>query len=97
MCGIDCDQQVQADPHFKGGHGDTFDFKGRHQTTYNLLSHQALSVNAYFENVDYTEGGKKFFAWEDAKDLSKYAKMSAAALEKELKSKNKTILEKWVD
>ena len=33
----------------------------------------------------------------DAKDLSGYVKMTSAALEKELKSKNKKVLEKWVD
>merc|ERR1719393_503464 len=31
----------------------------------------------------------KFFAWEDAKDLGKYLKMSASAVEKELTSKKK--------
>jgi hypothetical protein len=49
----------QNDPHFQNAHGDYFDFKGKHQTTYNLLSHQSTSVNAFFEHVDYVEAGKK--------------------------------------
>lgn len=39
----------------------------------------------------------KFFAWEDPIDLSKYASMSLADVEKEVSSKKKQILEKWVD
>ena len=50
-------------------------------------NHEALNV----------EGDLRFFAWEDAKDLGKYLKMSAAAVDKELKAKSKVILEKWVD
>jgi len=59
--------------------------------------YNVTAAYCHFGREPYTEKGMKFFAWEDAKDLSKYAKMSAAALEKELKSKNKKILEKWVD
>ena len=55
----------------------------------------------HFGREPYTEkkGGNtlKFFAWEDAKDLGKYAKMTSAAVEKELTSKKKDILAKWVD
>jgi len=50
---------VLADPHFTVAHGDLFDFKGRDKTTYNLLSHQSLSLNAFFEHVDYREAGQK--------------------------------------
>jgi len=50
---------VLADPHFVAAHGDTFDFKGKHATIYNLLSHADYSVNALFEHVDYRESGKK--------------------------------------
>ena len=39
----------------------------------------------------------KFFSWEDAKDLSKYSSMTAAAIEKDLKAQKKDILAKWVD
>ena len=51
----------------------------------------------HFGREPYEKDGMKFFAWEDAKDLSKYAKMSAETVDKELKSKKKAILEKWVD
>jgi len=51
----------------------------------------------HFGRDPYTKGDLKFFAWEDAKDLGKYLKMSASAVEKEIKSKSSTILSKWVD
>jgi len=59
--------------------------------------YNVTAAYCHFGREPYTEGGKTFFAWEDAKDLSKYVKMTAPALEKELASKSKKILEKWVD
>ena len=51
----------------------------------------------HFGREPYVEGDLRYFSWEDAKDLSKYAKMSASAVDKELASKKKEILKKWVD
>jgi len=51
----------------------------------------------HFGREPYTEDGKTFFAWENVIDLSKYAKMSASAITKELTSSKKKVLEKWVD
>jgi len=59
--------------------------------------YNVTAAYCHFGRDPYTEKGKTFFAWEDAKDLSKYAKMSAAAVAKELKSKQSVVLEKWVD
>jgi len=59
--------------------------------------YNVTAAYCHFGREPYVEGKKRFFSWEDAKDLGKYSKMSGAAIEKELKSKNKTILEKWVD
>ena len=59
--------------------------------------YNVTAAYCHFGRDPYTEKGKTFFAWEDAKDLSKYAKMSAAAVAKELSSKKKVVLEKWVD
>ena len=63
--------------------------------------YNVTAAYCHFGREPYTEkkGGNtlKFFAWEDAKDLGKYAKMTSAAVEKELTSKKKDILAKWVD
>jgi len=45
--------------------------------------------------TDITKNGIKFFEWENAKDLSKYAKMTSAQVTAELTSSN--YLTKWVD
>merc|ERR1712094_85163 len=45
----------------------------------------------------YTKDGLTYFAWEDAKDLSKYAKMSAGDVEKAVASAKDEILTKCVD
>jgi len=42
-------------------------------------------------------GDIKFFAWEDAIDLSKYAKQSAADVHAELASQKEAVLANWVD
>jgi S-adenosylmethionine synthetase len=59
--------------------------------------YNVTAAYCHFGREPYTEKGMKFFAWEDAKDLSKFVKMSDAAVTKELKSKSKEILTKWVD
>jgi S-adenosylmethionine synthetase len=59
--------------------------------------YNVTAAYCHFGRDPYTEGDLKYFSWEDAKDLSKYVKMSAAQVEKELKSNQKKVLEKWVD
>jgi len=39
----------------------------------------------------------KFFAWEEVIDLSKYAAMAEADVEKEVTAQQAEILTKWVD
>lgn len=48
-----------GDPHFTTAHGDRFDYKGKHDTIYNLLSHTNVSVNALFKHSDYKRPGPK--------------------------------------
>merc|ERR1712008_490948 len=48
-------------------------------------------------NLHINPSGKTFFSWEDAKDLSSYAKMSAADVEKATTTAKADILSKWVD
>merc|ERR1719327_2244289 len=59
--------------------------------------YQETAAYCHFGRAPYTEGDLKFFAWEDAKDLSQYSKMDASAVDKELKTKKSEILSKWVD
>merc|ERR1712176_105900 len=56
-----------------------------------------LETAAYchFGREPYTKGGIKFFEWENAKDLSKFAPMTSAQVTAELTSSN--YLTKWVD
>merc|ERR1712066_763128 len=49
----------------------------------------------HFGRGPYTKDGKKFFEWENARDMSKYAKMSSADVTAALKASN--YLSKWVD
>ena len=51
----------------------------------------------HFGRDPYVKGDLKYFEWERSKDLSKFASMTTAAIEKEIKSKSKEILTKWVD
>ncbi|KAL1496791.1 hypothetical protein AB1Y20_014379 [Prymnesium parvum] len=44
---------ISGDPHVRGGHGDSFDFKGEHNGIYVLLSTPALSVSARFEHSSF--------------------------------------------
>merc|ERR1712021_308557 len=49
----------------------------------------------HFGREPFTKDGMKFFSWEDCVDMSKYASMSSADVEAELKASN--YLTKWVD
>merc|ERR1711933_40061 len=57
--------------------------------------YQETAAYCHFGREPYTQDGKKYFEWENAKDLKKYAKMSPAQVAAELKASN--YLEKWVD
>merc|ERR1719380_429633 len=57
--------------------------------------YQVTAAYGHFGRQPYTEGGKKFFEWENAMDLSKYTAMTPASVEEELKKSN--FLQKWVD
>merc|ERR1719498_1282845 len=59
--------------------------------------YNVTAAYCHFGRDPYTEGDLKYFAWEDAKDLSKYTKMSAAQITKELASQKDVVLTKWVD
>jgi S-adenosylmethionine synthetase len=59
--------------------------------------YNVTAAYCHFGRDPYTEGDLKYFAWEDAKDLTKYVKMTGAAIEKELAANKKAVLEKWVD
>merc|ERR1711972_7860 len=57
--------------------------------------YQETAAYRHFGREPYTKGGIKFFEWENAKDLSKFAKMNSAEVSAELKASN--YLTKWVD
>jgi len=57
--------------------------------------YQETAAYCHFGREPYTQEGRKYFEWENAKDLSKYAKMSSAEVTAELKASN--FLTKWVD
>ena len=59
--------------------------------------YNVTAAYCHFGRDPYTEGDLKYFAWEDAKDLSKYTKMTGAQIEKELSSQKSEVLTKWVD
>merc|ERR1711998_448457 len=59
--------------------------------------YNVTAAYCHFGREPYTQDGKRFFSWEDAKDLSKYGKLSSADLAKDLSSKKDEILAKWVD
>ena len=56
---------------------------------------QVTAAYGHFGRKPYTENGMKFFEWENATDLSKFAGMTPASVEAELKKSN--YLQKWVD
>merc|ERR1712046_479686 len=57
--------------------------------------YQETAAYGHFGREPYTIKGIKFFEWENAKDLSKYASMKSAQVTAELNSSN--YLQKWVD
>uniref|UniRef100_A0A7S2BI74 methionine adenosyltransferase n=1 Tax=Haptolina brevifila TaxID=156173 RepID=A0A7S2BI74_9EUKA len=59
--------------------------------------YNVTAAYCHFGRDPYQEGDLKYFAWEDAKDLSKYTKMTGAAIDKELAAQKEEVLTKWVD
>jgi len=57
--------------------------------------YQESAAYCHFGREPYTKDGIKFFEWENAKDLTKYASMDSAQVESALKASN--YLTKWVD
>merc|ERR1711934_520203 len=57
--------------------------------------YQETAAYGHFGREPYTKNGIKFFEWENAKDLKKYASMNSAKVTAELASSN--YLQKWVD
>merc|ERR1711976_1049586 len=57
--------------------------------------YQETAAYCHFGRKPYTKDGKKFFEWENAKDLSKYKSMNSEQVSAELKASN--YLTKWVD
>merc|ERR1719416_124014 len=57
--------------------------------------YQETAAYCHFGRAPYTKDGRKYFEWENAKDMSKYAKMSSADVTAALKASN--YLTKWVD
>merc|ERR1719432_355179 len=57
--------------------------------------YQETAAYCHFGREPYTKNGIKYFEWENAKDLSKYAKMNSEQVSAELKASN--YLTKWVD
>merc|ERR1712187_353214 len=50
--------------------------------------YQDTAAYCHFGREPYTKDGIKFFEWENAKDLTKYASMDSAQVEEALKSSN---------
>merc|ERR1711981_1551954 len=57
--------------------------------------YQETAAYCHFGRQPYTKDGRKFFEWENAKDLSKYAKMNSIEVTAALQASN--YLTKWVD
>merc|ERR1712039_1169865 len=57
--------------------------------------YQVTAAYCHFGRTAETKDGIKFFEWENAKDLNKYASMSSEQVAAALKSS--TYLTKWVD
>merc|ERR1712078_577424 len=57
--------------------------------------YQETAAYCHFGRKPYTKDGKKFFEWENAKDLSKYKSMNSEQVSAELQASN--YLTKWVD
>merc|ERR1719191_561607 len=59
--------------------------------------YNVTAAYCHFGREPYTKDGIRYFSWEDPVDLSKYAGMSTAQIEKEVSSNKAAILKKWVD
>merc|ERR1719408_438321 len=57
--------------------------------------YQETAAYCHFGRKPETKNGRKFFEWENTKDMTKYAKMSPAEITAALKASN--YLQKWVD
>jgi len=57
--------------------------------------YQETAAYCHFGRAPYTKDGIKFFEWENAKDMAKYASMDSAQVTAALKGSN--FLQKWVD
>merc|ERR1711937_992084 len=57
--------------------------------------YQETAAYCHFGRTPYTKDGVKFFEWENAKDISKYASMDSDQVTAALKASN--YLTKWVD
>merc|ERR1712228_47401 len=57
--------------------------------------YQETAAYCHFGREPYTKDGMKFFEWENAKDVSKYEKMTSEEVSAALKNSN--YLTKWVD
>merc|ERR1712144_65404 len=57
--------------------------------------YQETAAYCHFGREPYTKEGRKYFEWENAKDVSRYAKMSSEEVTAALKASN--YLTKWVD
>merc|ERR1712178_118367 len=57
--------------------------------------YQETAAYCHFGRKPYTKDGRKYFEWENAKDLSKYKGMNSEQVSAELKASN--YLTKWVD
>merc|ERR1712110_57279 len=57
--------------------------------------YQETAAYCHFGREPYTKDGKKFFEWENSKDLAKYVSMDSAQVAEALKGSN--YLTKWVD
>jgi len=57
--------------------------------------YQETAAYCHFGREPYTKDGRKYFEWENAKDLSKYAAMKSEEVTAALKGSN--YLSKWVD
>jgi S-adenosylmethionine synthetase len=59
--------------------------------------YQESAAYCHFGRKPETKDGFKFFEWENAKDLSKYASMKSADVVAERTAKSAEVLQKWVD
>jgi S-adenosylmethionine synthetase len=57
--------------------------------------YQETAAYCHFGRKPYTKEGRKYFEWENSKDLSKYGSMDSAQVTAALKGSN--YLQKWVD